>query len=130
MPYQIDFFPEQHLVRVRFEGDITVEEEFEAIRQPAGDPRWFPEPKILVDRRNATMNLAPEHVAPQQEGVKESFGALGRCRTAIVVGQDYDFAMARMFEIRSESKLDHDIGVFRSMDEAARWLDIDLDSLD
>ena len=129
MPYSVDFFPEQHLVRVTFEGDVTVAEEFEALHHPSRDERWFEEPKILVDRTKASMNMGPEHVEPQLSLVQELFGTLGRCRTAIVVPSDHDFGMARMFEMRSEGILDHDIHIFRSLAEAARWLEIDLGGL-
>ncbi len=126
MPYSVDFYPDQHLVLVTFSGEVTIEEEFEALRHPSQDPRWFDEPKILVDRRQAQMRMGPEHVEPQLTDVRELFADLGRCKTAIVVPRDYDFGMTRMFEIRSQGKLDHDIRVCRSMEEAAEWLEVDL----
>ena len=46
-------------------------------------------------------------------------------RVANVVSRDHDYGMTRMLELTSQGELPHEFSVFRDMDEACEWLEVD-----
>ncbi len=129
MGYRFDFDPTQNLVIIVFEGEISPEEEAQAIRDVAADARMQPDARILVDRTRARMTMRTEHTQTQIALIMEHLSAFGKPKVAIAVSRDYDFGMVRMFELIAEGTIPHDLMVFRSTDEACDWLGLDPNKL-
>jgi succinyl-CoA synthetase alpha subunit len=125
MSYRFSFEEDGNVLIIVFEGEISPEEEAEVIREPLADPRFKPGAKILVDRTRARMTMTPQHVRPQIELIRQNLAKLGEPQVAIVASADYDFGMVRMFEMTAEDEIPHDLMVFRTVEEACSWLELD-----
>lgn len=118
------FDKDHNLLVIRFSGVITFDEEIEVLLKTIKDPRFRPDSRILVDKRQARMKVAPEHVRPTMDLVLENLQKFGQPRVATVVAADYGFGMTRMLELESEGVTPHDFMVFRELKEACDWLGI------
>lgn len=125
MSYRFGFQEAENLVVIVFNGTILVEEEVQAVLDVVADPRMKRDSKILVDKSKAEMKVTPTDVRPHIELIRENLAQFGSPRVANVVSRDYDYGMTRMLELTSESELPHDFTVFRSIDEACEWLEVD-----
>jgi hypothetical protein len=125
MGYRFNFLENGSVLVVVFEGVISPEEEAQAIRDPAEDPQMKPNPKILVDRTRARMTMTSEHVWPQIELIRQHLAKLGEPTVAVVVDDDHDYGMLRMFELTAEEQIPHSFSVFRRVDDACQWLGLD-----
>jgi hypothetical protein len=126
--YSID--ESRNFVLLVFSGDTAYAEEAEALLAVSSDERLRPDARILVDKRSAAMRVAPQDTRLHVELVRAQEKRLGRPRVAHVVSRDADFGMLRMLEMVSESQLKHEFRVFRSLDEACAWLEIDLEDVE
>ena len=122
MAHSVTFDSAQSYIVVAFEGEITPQEEMEAFLEVVSDPRMYRDARILVDKSAARMKVGTEHVPPQLQAVEEHTDLLGRMRIAHVVADNRDYGMMRVIEQRSEGRLPHELGVFRSLEEAVGWL--------
>jgi hypothetical protein len=119
------FQDDQNLIVISFTGEISPEEEVQAVNDVLADPRMKPNSKILVDKTEAQMTVTPKDVAPHVELILSNQAKFGRPRVANVVSRDYDFGMTRMLEFSSSDVIPHDFMVFRSLADACEWLEID-----
>jgi hypothetical protein len=119
-----------NLIVVQLVGDISYSVEIAALNTVFSDSRIRPNVKILVERTKATIKTTPNDVVPFVDLIFERIKDLGKPQVANVVSHDVDFGMARMLEMLSEVKLPHDFMVFRDIEEACSWLDIDLPQIE
>jgi hypothetical protein len=110
---------------VRMWGDLQYSEEAEAVSHVFDMESIKTDVKILVDRRRARFKSETKDVLEHVRLVAEKVKRLGKPVVANVVSADYDFGMARMFELHSEGRIDHDFQVFKNLAEACAWLGID-----
>ena len=104
-------------------GVLTPEELDSELRNAYRRPDFRPEAHSLFDAREAQLDaFAGAEVRHVVETVLKFRGAPPGTRTAIVVGHDLGFGLARMFEQQFEAKEPSDVMVFRDMDEAVSWL--------
>ncbi len=125
MSYKHRFQEGRNLVVIVFTGVVTYHEEVQVVLDVVGDPRMERDARFLVDRTRASMAATPEDVMPHIRLIGENLERFGSPRVANVVTADHDFGMIRMLEMRSEPNIDHDMMVFRSLDEACAWLEIE-----
>ncbi len=125
MAYKLAFDEDHHLVVIQFSGAITFDEEIEVLLATVEDPRFRPDSRILVDKRQARMKVAPEHVQPTMDLVLKNLQKFGQPKVATVVSADYDFGITRMLELVSDGVIPHDFMVFRDLGEACDWLGIE-----
>lgn len=125
MGYRFNFLDNGSVLVVVFEGVISPEDEAQAIRDAAEDPLMKPNLKILVDRTRARMTMTSEHVWPQIELIRQHLAKLGEPTVAVVVDDDHDYGMLRMFELTAEGQIPHSFSVFRRVDDACQWLKLD-----
>lgn len=129
MTYSFRFQPELNLVLVVFNGVIPPAEESEAFKAVMGDDRFRPNSKVLVDRSASKMEVSTEDVQPHINLVREHQDRLGKPRVAVVAERGYDFGMMRMLEMQADDSIDHDLCVFRTVDDACSWLGVELDQV-
>jgi hypothetical protein len=125
MSHRFGFQHEENLVVIAFDGEISPEEEVQAVLDVVGDSRMRPDSKILVDKTNAKMKVTPADVRPHVELIRRHLEKFGKPRVANVVSRDHDYGMTRMLELTSQDELPHEFSVFRDIDEACEWLEID-----
>ena len=101
------------------DGVLTKEDIWGHMDRLSNDPDFNPEFSQVVDFRQITaLEFEPEDV--RQFAERNIFSP--RSRRAIVVKDDLQFGLARMFEIHRELKGETGIRVFRTFDEAMDWI--------
>ena len=130
MSYRFSTQRDGQLLVVVFEGEITPQEEEQALHDVGHVPGLLPTADVLVDRRTARITAGSEHVRKQIDLAQSEFPTEGRPRMAMVVSADVDFGMVRMLMLRGEDLLPHDLHVFRSLEDACSWLDLEPAEID
>jgi len=105
-------------------GMLTPVELERALMDAYRRPDYRPEADSLCDLRDASVEaFTGAEIRRVVATVLEHRGAPPGARTAIVVGRDLGFGLARMFAHQLEAKSHSDVMVFRDMDEAMAWLE-------
>jgi hypothetical protein len=105
-------------------GVLTPDELENALLDAYRRPDYRPEGNSLCDVREAGVGaFTGEGVRRVVDTVLKHRGAPPGTRTAIVVGRDLTYGLARMFEQQLEAESPSDVMVFRDMDEAMAWLE-------
>jgi hypothetical protein len=115
--YKID--KERRLVLSSGAGQLTKEDILGHMDRLSKDPDFQPEFCQLADFRQIdNVAFGPEEVRQFAERNIYAPGA----RRAILVKDDLQFGLARMFEIYRELNGENGIRVFRELDEAMDWI--------
>jgi hypothetical protein len=115
--YKID--KERRLVLSSGAGVLTKEDIFGHMERLSKDPDFDPDFSQLADFRQITaLEFGPEDVRIFAQRTIFSL----RSRRAILVKDDLQFGLARMFEIHRELHGETGIHVFRNLDEALDWI--------
>jgi hypothetical protein len=102
---------------------VEAADELGPLQEALADERWRPPMRVLLDFRRVDLSQMTAAEARQRvELFVRSGERIGRCHTAVVVGRDIDFGMARMQQALSERQVPYEVGVFRSLEEARHWL--------
>jgi hypothetical protein len=123
MPITYCFDPESGILRTRCLGEISLDDTLEHFDQVASDPR-------LPDGCKALLDLDQLVSVPATGQVRDVVHELGRRLKqtirfgpwAIVAERDAVYGMSRMFQVFLE-QVGIESRVFRSTDEALRWLE-------
>jgi hypothetical protein len=105
-------------------GEIGAADEQQMIEAVVGDPAFTPNMRILVDRRESTMNVRFQDAKQFVVHVKAMQEIMGHPIIAVVVGGQLDYGLQRMFQSLSDGVLSHEYGIFQSVEEARAWLKI------
>ncbi len=126
MPLRYEIIESQRLVLVVIEGRIGLVDLLQHIEVLSRDPRYVPPMKKLVDYRLA------EQMGPKSEDIEAFVNSKTLMREifahekcAIVIVNDLDFGMARIFSAKIESA-NYETNVFRDYRKALDWLEVDL----
>ncbi len=115
--YKID--KERRLVLSSGTGVLTKEDILGHMERLSKDPDFDPEFSQLTDFTKITaLEIVPEDI--RQFAQKNLFSP--HSRRALLVKDDLQFGLARMFEIHRELKGETGIRVFRTLDEALDWI--------
>jgi hypothetical protein len=124
MSYGYTIDEEFNLLVVKFWGRIPYSEDAAAVLEILDDPRIRHGLRILVDRTESAFGSTSTEVKTHADLVERRLDSLSP-RVANVVAADLDFGMIRMFEAMMEGRVEHEFRVFRDLDEACEWLDVD-----
>jgi len=117
--YRID--KERRLVMSTGTGVLTKEDILGHMDRISKDPDFNPAFSQLADFRQITaVEFGPEEV--RQFAQRSIYSP--RARRAILVKDDLQFGLARMFEIYRELNGESGIRVFRTLEEAMDWIQI------
>lgn len=107
-------------------GAVSLEELKDALREVYERPDFRPEADTLCDLCQADLGQF-SHAAVKGivDYVAKHRGAPPGARTAVVVGRDLGFGLARMYEQMLMASTNLRVRVFRDMDEAMAWLEGD-----
>lgn len=113
---------ELNILFVTRSGSISSQDEQRALRERQADPRVVPGIPVLVDCRYVEPADDSDTVRYLADKVTQLASRLRCGPVAIVVSNNAQFGMARMYQILTES--DHqETEIFRDYDEALRWLE-------
>lgn len=122
MPYTVDVLPERQLGVVRFSGTVTGETILQAVRELCTSEEWKPTYHSLWDARQiGALAVSPLEVAGVLDQVRHFEDHLAPGRTAAVVGDRIEYALAQMFFLKGDTGL-RERKVFYSLDEALGWI--------
>ena len=130
MPIGYKILADKKLVYVFGEDRPTIDEQIRLLDSIAQDPQYVAPMKNLVDLRKCEpLGYSAEEISRfsrKKAELKERFQGE---RTAVVVNNDLDFGVQRIFSANLEPH--HlDLNVFRSFDEALKCLDVELEEKD
>jgi hypothetical protein len=115
--YKID--KERRLILSSGSGVLTKEDVLGHMERLSKDLDFDPDFSQLTDFRHITaLEIGPEDV--RQFAQRNIFSP--RSRRALLVKDDLQFGLARMFEIHRDLHGETGIRVFRSLDEALDWI--------
>ncbi len=127
MPIKYKIFQNRKLVYALGNGKITFDELLQHIEELAADPQYKPPMKKIVDYRNATLfGLSIEEANKFTIKKVQLVEIFNNETCAFVMNSDLDFGMSRAHEAHFENS-DITTNVFRNMEEALSWLQVDLD---
>ena len=119
MPWKVEFFESQNLMKSHFEGLLTDEIIMEYQQSLRNHPQFSPSFNQLHVFEKVKANVTPEAI----RFVAESGALDAKAKRAIVVDADLEFAFARMFEALRNSKGQERVQIFRSLEKATAWLE-------
>lgn len=103
------------------DGDAAV---FQALlREALEHESWKPGTSLLID--HSDLNAGPltvREMATLADMIDAARAALGSSRMAIVAPNDLEFGLGRMWQVFVENRWDGKSMLFRSREEAVRWL--------
>lgn len=121
MPIEHRVDPEAGILHVRRWGPVSTQDEDRACREREADPLVVPGIPVLVDTTGVEPADSPETVRYIADCVTRLAADLQCGPVAIVVADDVQYGMARMYMALTE--LVHpDTRVFRSTEEAMEWI--------
>lgn len=122
MPITTLIDPETGLRRHRVEGRFTLEDIHGTLEELYSRPDFRPDADVLWDVRDATLDFTTDEVRQLADFVAKHWGPGGKSRAAFVVSSDFQFGMSRMYEMLLRSQTESTLMVFRSIEDAERWL--------
>lgn len=123
MPYRYRVIPSQRLGILTLHGAISGETIIEATAAMSDNEAWSPDFARLTDASEVThLDMGLDHVHTLSRLLLEGRGRAAR--GAIVTTGDVHETMAKVFKM--VFRKDRPVEIFRTIDEALRWLGKDL----
>ena len=122
MPQSYEIDVERGLLRVRIEGNPSYPEMLDGFAAYSQDPDFRPGMAILVDDRGRTESPTSEEIRRLAQDTKvKGAEALKGSRCAILVGNETQFGMSRMYELTGAGG-PIEVRVFMEEAAALDWL--------
>lgn len=121
MSISFTYDPEKQIVYGVMVDTFTWDEYEAVVGEIAKSDNFRPDVGSLWDMRRFDFNSLDREMEEHAVGIRERFPARGRARLALLVDDEYGFAMLRMYEMLSE-RLPQVMKIFTSFDEAEVWL--------
>ena len=118
MIYQFTFDLEKGLILEKFEGKVTAEGLFSALRRLREDSRFHADMVNLVDLRRCKLVLELEDLPKLKDAFDETFSG-GKGRTAYLVGDPKSTALTMIFRKQTPIR---ESAVFSTVEKAMDWL--------
>ncbi len=126
MPISFTFYEEHKLFLSKWEGAISDSELLTSYKQLLSNDKYKPGFHEISDTINANVT------GVTSEGINRLFTMVerhlsGKCegfKTAIIAPKDLEFGMGRIYEAVSSESFEN-VMVFRSTDDALKWLSIE-----
>jgi hypothetical protein len=103
-------------------GDLELDDVVAALDQLYSDAQFQPDMKLLWDLRDARTAVTAGDVRSIVHFVSQHREARGEGKSAVVMGRDVDYGMARVAQVHLEP-LGIELAVFRELEEAEQWLE-------
>jgi hypothetical protein len=123
MQLSIEFDPESRYVLIRAWDKATPEDMRNMSIALTSHPSWRAGMNALMDARELeTGHLKGADIQAMVNSAAQFNDRMGGGKGAIVVSEDLAYGLARMWGAHAENRLTTRNRVFRSMEEAIRWL--------
>ena len=124
MEFEISFVKEKSYFIIKTSGDTTPDDVEASLKQVFNSPYWSNGTHILYDNRLENLhNLSSDDVQKISLKFTQFNDKLENSKIALVMPNDIAFGLARMWEIYTENTASFRTNVFRSMDDAIKWIE-------
>lgn len=103
-------------------GDISLDDIRSTLEKTYADPDFRPEAAAIWDLTAATGDVPTEDIRHLADFVGKLVGGTATGKVALLVPEDFEFGMARMYESILGGQSSKPIMAFRDRSEADRWL--------
>ncbi len=123
MEHVIEVGPDGRFFTVTTTGHGSAEGIIAFLDAIVSHPSWQPGNAILLDHRKLDIaDITVEGIDRVSHYFQKIGPQLGSGKIALVMKKDIDFGIARAWELTTDAHVDMQIGVYRSIDEARKWL--------
>jgi len=124
MDFEISFRKETGYFIIKTSGDTTPDDVEASLIQVLTSPDWSKGKNILFDNRLENLNkLSSDDVQKISLKFTQFNKKLANSRIALVMPEDVAFGLARMWENYTETTATFRTNVFRSIDNALKWIE-------
>jgi hypothetical protein len=103
-------------------GDISLDDVRSTLEETYAHPDFRPEAAAIWDLTAATGDVPTEDIRHLADFVGKLVGGAATGKVALLVSEDFEFGMARMYESILGGQSSKPIMVFRDRSKADRWL--------
>jgi hypothetical protein len=123
MPFEYVVDASQNVVFSTYAGTVTDDDLFDHVRRMSADPRVEPGYMGLIDTTGIkSIRVTPKGLRKVREIEGQGLDAR-KIRIAVVIAQDLVYSLCRAYQILADPSRTK-VGIFRTVDEAARWLGV------
>jgi len=123
MDIQTKIIPEHNLRKHMIVGVINVMDLRKMLKEFYESPEFDLTMNAIWDLSAADFSkVSTNQVRALADMVYHYWGQSGRSRSALVVTKNLDFGLSRMYEMLVAKSGESQVGVFRTMEEAERWI--------
>ncbi len=131
MAIKNNFDQERNIRNYSLIGEISYHAIINALKECCKYPDHKPAVNVLWDLTNANIvNITAEQVRQIATLVGDKCENCLKSKAALVAIGEFEFGMARMYEIYLENKVSCKVEVFRGVEEALAWLGSDQEHLE
>jgi hypothetical protein len=121
MSIAVQFYLETHVVCLRTSGEVSPRVAQTTLTALFKNPEFRPGMAIVWDLRRGGLKLfTEESIRATVEFVAQRLATRGHGKGALVVSQQVDYGIGRMFEAYTD-QVPAELRVFRDFDEAMGW---------
>lgn len=130
MTIRYKILPDKNLLYVSGKNRPTIDEQIRSLDSIARDPLYAAPMKKLVDFRGCDpMGYSYDEIKRFTKAKAELKERFKGEKTAVIVNNELDFGVSRVFGARLEPH-NMDLNVFRNLEDARHWLDVELEESD
>ncbi|GAA4220740.1 hypothetical protein GGQ68_000414 [Sagittula marina] len=127
MPASFKILTEMNIVLVRFEGDITVDQNVDCLGAYREDPQFDGGQHILLDVANCTF---PERFFEETQRLADRLTAFHtardpRARTSIYAPGKVNFGICKLYRDTVRARMPYPLEVSRTAEDALRYAELD-----
>ncbi len=122
MSIEIRYDQNRRMLNIAISGTSDFEEYSSALESITHSGNYPPNIRTLWDLREA--DFSPENFTSIKKfvGIGIRFKQRNNCRVALVASSNLQYGICRMFQMLLESKMPHELEVFRDYEEGEQWL--------
>ena len=110
-------------IKVNLEGEFSVKEMPQTLRELFSLPEWKPgKPVLFDDTKLILTNMDLDEIKKSSQLYSEYAANYGDSKIAVLAGSLTDFARGRQFELLTGNKVKVNIRIFLKEEEAVNWL--------
>lgn len=123
MRFEISFIEQGSYLLVEISGGANMDLLKAMVSDVLQHPRWHPAIPTLVDFRGfSAKGLSSDDVYELSDLCKTLGEHLGTGGCALVMSEELDFGLARMWQMMTEGHVEMPIEIFKDIDEARAWV--------
>lgn len=123
MDFTIEYVEELNAIVLKTEGSITVIDSLRMIDAEVDMLEQYPEASILYDQTRSTAeNITSDHIIKISEYSARLGELMEGKKLAVVLVDNLGYGLGRMWQSFTETKVPFEIKLFRTYEEAEKWI--------